>query len=135
DEVRPDVVLTFGPDGQTFHPDHIAVSRWTTHAVRMADADPDLLYAVMTPEWVEAFAELVPMDQVMMTDDPPPSVPASELALWFWCDDVLAARKVAALRCQASQVEPLVAMGGLDAYTLLTRDEFYRRATASDWSG
>ena len=32
DVVRPDTVLTFGPDGITFHPDHIAVHRWVTQA-------------------------------------------------------------------------------------------------------
>ncbi|MFN8065689.1 MAG: PIG-L family deacetylase [Vicinamibacterales bacterium] len=31
--VRPDVVLTFGPDGAYGHPDHIAVSQLTTAAV------------------------------------------------------------------------------------------------------
>ena len=30
--VRPDYVVTFGPDGITGHPDHIAVSRWVTAA-------------------------------------------------------------------------------------------------------
>ena len=29
DDVRPDTVLTFGPDGMTGHLDHIAASRWT----------------------------------------------------------------------------------------------------------
>ncbi len=29
---RPDVVVTFGPDGISGHPDHIAVNRWTTAA-------------------------------------------------------------------------------------------------------
>jgi LmbE family N-acetylglucosaminyl deacetylase len=37
--VRPDVVVTFGPDGAYGHPDHIAVSQWTTAAVLCA-ADP-----------------------------------------------------------------------------------------------
>ena len=32
DEIRPDTILTFGPDGVTFHPDHIAVHRWVTAA-------------------------------------------------------------------------------------------------------
>ena len=32
DEVEPDTILTFGPDGMTFHPDHIAVHRWVTEA-------------------------------------------------------------------------------------------------------
>jgi LmbE family N-acetylglucosaminyl deacetylase len=37
--VRPDVVVTFGPDGAYGHPDHIAISQFTTAAV-MAAADP-----------------------------------------------------------------------------------------------
>jgi len=31
-EVRPDAVLTFGPDGGTGHPDHVAACRWSTLA-------------------------------------------------------------------------------------------------------
>jgi LmbE family N-acetylglucosaminyl deacetylase len=37
--VRPDVVLTFGPDGAYGHPDHIAVSQLTTAAI-VAAASP-----------------------------------------------------------------------------------------------
>jgi len=37
--VRPDVVLTFGPDGAYGHPDHIAICQFTTAAV-VAAADP-----------------------------------------------------------------------------------------------
>lgn len=38
--IRPQVVLTFGPDGATGHPDHIAISQLTTAAVLHA-ANPD----------------------------------------------------------------------------------------------
>jgi N-acetylglucosamine malate deacetylase 2 len=31
-QIRPDVVVTFGPDGISGHPDHVAVNRWTTAA-------------------------------------------------------------------------------------------------------
>ena len=31
--VRPDVVLTFGPDGAYGHPDHVAISQFTTAAI------------------------------------------------------------------------------------------------------
>jgi N-acetylglucosamine malate deacetylase 2 len=31
-QTRPDVVVTFGPDGISGHPDHVAVNRWTTAA-------------------------------------------------------------------------------------------------------
>lgn len=37
--IRPDVVLTFGPDGAYGHPDHIAISQFTTAAL-VAAADP-----------------------------------------------------------------------------------------------
>ena len=37
--VRPDVVITFGPDGAYGHPDHIAISQFTTAAM-LAAADP-----------------------------------------------------------------------------------------------
>lgn len=39
--VRPDVVVTFGPDGAYGHPDHIAISQFTTAAM-VASADPGL---------------------------------------------------------------------------------------------
>src|SRR4029453_3702683 len=49
--VHPDVVITFGPDGAYGHPDHIAISQFTTAAV-VAAADPTIskLYYVAWPE-------------------------------------------------------------------------------------
>jgi LmbE family N-acetylglucosaminyl deacetylase len=38
---RPDVVVTFGPDGLTGHPDHVAVSRLTSAAMILAATDGD----------------------------------------------------------------------------------------------
>jgi LmbE family N-acetylglucosaminyl deacetylase len=134
-EVRPDTVVTFGPDGQTYHSDHIAVSGWTTRAVRSSGIDCRLLYATMTPEWADDFTSVVPLEQIMMTDDPMPTVPLEQLDLWFWCDDELAERKVRALRAQASQVEPIVEAFGVEAYVRLTRDEFFRAPGADDWPG
>ena len=32
--IEPDTILTFAADGQTGHPDHMAVHRWTVEAVR-----------------------------------------------------------------------------------------------------
>jgi LmbE family N-acetylglucosaminyl deacetylase len=49
--VHPDVVITFGPDGAYGHPDHIAISQFTTAAV-VAAADPAIskLYYIAWPE-------------------------------------------------------------------------------------
>src|SRR4051812_18943618 len=50
-DVRPDLVLTFGPDGMTGHDDHRAVSAWVTRAVEGSGAE--LWYAAVTGEWLE----------------------------------------------------------------------------------
>jgi LmbE family N-acetylglucosaminyl deacetylase len=49
-EVRPTVVITHGPEGGYGHPDHIAVSRFTTLAVQMAgDTAIDLGFEPFAP--------------------------------------------------------------------------------------
>lgn len=48
-ELRPQVLVTFGPDGISGHPDHVTVSRWVTTAFEMmdgADAPRKLYYVV-----------------------------------------------------------------------------------------
>jgi LmbE family N-acetylglucosaminyl deacetylase len=133
DDFEPDTVLTFGPDGGTYHEDHIAVSCWTTLACRAADADPRLLYSANTPEWVERFLGAIG-GGVMMTDETPHSTPHEELAISFRADDALADRKLEALRAQASQVEPLVRQAGVEVYRELIREERFRDPTPADWA-
>ena len=134
DDIAPDTVVTFGPDGQTYHPDHISVSRWTTKAVRKAAPEVDLFYAVMTPEWVEMLTRYIDPDMVMMIPGVPiPTVPAEELDLWFVCDAALANRKAAALAAQESQTAGFIEMAGLEVFVGLVRDEMFRRAGADDW--
>ena len=55
-EVRPDTVVTFGPDGMTGHGDHRAVSRWATAAWASTVPGARLLYGTVTPELSERFA-------------------------------------------------------------------------------
>jgi LmbE family N-acetylglucosaminyl deacetylase len=128
DEIRPDTTLTFGPDGQTYHVDHIAICRWTTQAVAAARHPTRLLYAAMTDEWIQLFADRgVDLAQVMMVPGAlPPTVAPDELAVWFRAEGDLLDRKVRALRAQASQVEPLVQQFGVEAFADQIADEFYR---------
>jgi len=79
--VRPHVIITFGPDGLYGHPDHIAISQYTSAAVLCA-ADPGyplvrhirphlvskLYYRVATKKW---FADYMPVfgELVMFIDD------------------------------------------------------------------
>ena len=127
DDVRPDTTLTFGPHGQTFHVDHMAISRWTTAAVAAARHRTRLLYAVMTPEWVQAYDELgLSFDQVSMIPGAEPvTTPAAELDVHFVAEGDLLDRKVRALRSQASQVEPLVQIVGLEVFTRQAAEEAY----------
>jgi LmbE family N-acetylglucosaminyl deacetylase len=46
ERVKPDVVLTFGPDGAYGHPDHIAISQFTTAAVSAARHAVSKLYYI-----------------------------------------------------------------------------------------
>jgi LmbE family N-acetylglucosaminyl deacetylase len=136
DEIRPDTILTFAPDGQTGHVDHMAVSRWTTRAFR--DRRPPntrLLYATVTPEWNAHFLATVPLEQVMMVDDlQPEATPVEDLAVWYVAEGEMLTRKLTALRSQASQIEPLIAQTGEQVFAELTRDEFFREPRADDWS-
>ena len=52
-KVQPEVVITFGPDGISGHPDHKAISRATTVAFEMlteSGGGPQKLYYVTIPE-------------------------------------------------------------------------------------
>lgn len=48
--IRPDLLLSLGPDGAYGHPDHIALHRWVTEAwVALPSPRPPLLYAAFPP--------------------------------------------------------------------------------------
>jgi LmbE family N-acetylglucosaminyl deacetylase len=135
-EVRPDTVLTFGPDGGTGHDDHIAAGRWSTIAFRRA-ASPSarLYYASRTPEWSADFLAVVDPQQVMMVDDAPLATPHDQIAIDFAFDDELLDRKMRALLAHESQVPALAEQAGLENFRRLMGAEFYREATDADFSG
>jgi LmbE family N-acetylglucosaminyl deacetylase len=123
-ELQPDTVLTFGPDGSTYHPDHITVSRWTTEAVRGTGAA--LLYASVTPQWQEAMSTVVDPALVMMTDDPPLVHGVDQLAVRAELTGELLDMKYRAMMCQASQVGPLLELAGPDTFRALLAEEAFR---------
>ena len=135
EEVRPDTVLTFGPDGMTFHDDHIAVGRWTTLAFRQAGVPGmRLLYATKTRDWVDQFIVSIDPDRVMMVEgSEPPATAADQIAVHFVLDDGQLDRKVRALKAQASQVGTLLDQVGEAGFGDFNRDEFFRRPTPADW--
>ncbi|HEV3401985.1 MAG TPA: PIG-L family deacetylase, partial [Acidimicrobiales bacterium] len=128
-EVRPDTVLTFGPDGMTGHLDHRRVSSWVTSAVRHSEPAiaPRLLYATKTAPWCDRFDDLHRALQ-MFPPGLPPRVSVNEVAIDLVLADDLLDRKVAALRAHASQVAPLVEMVGGESFRAWVANECFRPA-------
>ena len=126
DELGADTVLTFGPDGQTGHPDHVAVSDWCVRAVAQAAPMPSLYFASNTPEWVAAFAAMGKELDIMMGAEELPSTTRDELAIVVVLDDELLELKERAMCAQASQVLELRARMGPELYLELLREEVFR---------
>ena len=125
DEVQPDTVLTFGPDGMTGHPDHKAISAWTTAAFeRSAKPGASLYYATVTPEWMETIApKLEPYDVFFAGQ--PSVTPAEELGIDMTLGPELLERKLRAVVIQVSQSEPLIAAVGQEFFAASQRGEYF----------
>ena len=133
ERVRPDTILTFGPDGGTGHPDHLAACRWATLAYdRVRPAGTRLLYTTKTADWIERFHGPGSARYMMVEGLEPEALDEDELAVHFTCDDAMVARKVAAMRAQVSQIEPVVEHFGLPAFTEFVREEFFRDPRRGD---
>jgi LmbE family N-acetylglucosaminyl deacetylase len=130
DEIRPDTILTFGPDGMTFHPDHIAISAWTTKAWDSAGRPGRLLYATTTHEHVAAFGATYEEWGIYMTDERPLGHPAADLAVRLVLRDELLDQKLAALAAMASQTADAIATLDPDVWQSTNREECFVEASA-----
>ena len=126
--VRPDVVLTFGPDGITGHRDHRIVSRWVTEAWRRVGGDAALLYATMTHEFLERNAGL--HDRIGLFGelglDRPAAYAREQIAVECDLSDAELDRKRRALARHASQTDPLARFMGEESYRTWWRTEWFR---------
>lgn len=128
DEVQPDTIVTFGPEGMTGHPDHRAISRWVTRAWCRAGgrrgAGARLLHAVKTDAFADTFAD-VHDSLPIFGPGLPLRTPVGQLALSLDLDDELVDVKLAALRAQATQVAPVLAAMGEARYVEWIRSETF----------
>jgi len=62
--VKPDVVVTFGPDGAYGHPDHIAICQFTTAAIVEAASASSLYYHDLAPHAVSKLYYMAPTYQL-----------------------------------------------------------------------
>lgn len=113
EEVVPDTILTFGPDGQTEHPDHIAVHRWVTRAFEEVAPDGCRLHhaCVCDGPLIARFKDLFVKHSVV-TETTPRLVAEDDLSIYLQADPELTDRKYRALWAQVSQVEPVTNLFG-----------------------
>jgi LmbE family N-acetylglucosaminyl deacetylase len=124
-EIRPDTVLTFGPDGQTGHPDHRAISAWATQAFDWAaPRGSRLLYSAVTDEWARRWSALSERFGVFAPGYPV-TTPTGRLAVNLRLDADTTARKVRALRAQDTQTAGLAAAMGLNTYAAWIAEEYF----------
>lgn len=115
DRVRPDTVVTFGPDGFTGHPDHRAVSRWVDLALARWGGSPMLLHPVVTEQTAGRDRALDDDFGVYDLGRPRMAAPA-DVRVLLELGGPLLDRKVDALLGQASQTSGLVEAVGLERF-------------------
>lgn len=119
--VSPDTILTFGPEGQTGHPDHLAVHRWAAAAF-----DSGVMWAAVPDDWRPYAERLDEFD--VFAPGTPHFAPRSELDVLLDLDDELMDLKLQALREQPSQTEGLLGALGEEFVRASLRVEAFRRA-------
>jgi LmbE family N-acetylglucosaminyl deacetylase len=136
DRIRPDTILTFGRDGMTFHPDHVAVHGWVTTAWQRRGCRERLLYATTTTEFLDEHRQQFEEWNMYMTDERPTGVRADEAGVHLRLDGVELDRKLVALRAMATQTGALIDMLGLAAYAEQVAEECFVDATLPHhWNG
>jgi len=91
-EIQPQVLLTFGPDGLSGHPDHIAIGQWTAEAFHRAEGIA-ALYTIAVPQLL---ARTLDMRQVHPVPDETIALTVDVSSFWE--------TKMAAMRCHATQL-------------------------------
>jgi LmbE family N-acetylglucosaminyl deacetylase len=120
-ELRPQVLLTWPPEGLSGHPDHIAVSRWTALAFhRVVASEPDApvaLYHLAVPRSV---AQALGLANLHAVPDEEITLAVDVTAVWQ--------QKVAAIHCHGTQASSSPILGTSEGRQrlFLGREHFQR---------
>jgi LmbE family N-acetylglucosaminyl deacetylase len=123
-DVEPDVIVTFGSDGFTGHPDHKALSAWVSTAVRLWNSPrARVLHAVVPRTWSEAVVHRL-NEFDFFSPGRPKFSDVNDITVHL--DDELVGAKVDALRAHESQMEPLFEAYGEDFFRSILSTEVFR---------
>ena len=124
-EVDPDVIITFGPDGYTGHPDHKSLSRWVTAATRLWNKPKArVLHAAVPAEWESCVVPRLNEFDFFWPGHPATYV-QSDVTLRL--EGEILDAKLEALRAHASQMEPMFDAYGEDFMRTVASTEVFRR--------
>jgi LmbE family N-acetylglucosaminyl deacetylase len=129
-EVEPDTIVTFAPEGGTFHPDHQTVSRWTSLAWEKAGRPGRVLHEAVTVSHLATWGDRYEEWGIFMSDDRPTGVADDALAYDLHLDGPLLERKIAALLAMHTQTAPALALLGEDDYRASNARESFVEAHA-----
>jgi len=122
-ELRPQILLTWPADGLSGHPDHIAVSRWTSVVFEELANEveaPTSLYHLAVPQSVAVELNLIDLHAI---PDECVSVTIDVMPIWNL--------KLAAIRCHRTQADcsPILAAPIEKQYVFLGKEHFRRVCT------
>jgi LmbE family N-acetylglucosaminyl deacetylase len=125
-DVRPDTVLTFGPDGMTGHVAHMSVSEWATRALaEVGKPGAEVHYATYPQEWADEFVPIYNAFDVFRPGTPPITAP-DELSIDFDLPPDLLELKLRAIAEHESQVGAMVEAFGEDIFRRAMKGEWFR---------
>jgi N-acetylglucosamine malate deacetylase 2 len=118
-EIEPQILLSFGPDGLSGHPDHIAVGQWTAEAFRRADKIA-AFYTVAVPR---SLAQKLDMRQIHPVPDEAIALTVDVSSVWE--------TKLTAMRCHATQISssPMMSAPEVHQRLFFGREYFVRAAS------
>lgn len=131
DDIGPDAVVTFGPDGITGHPDHIAVSAWTLTAC--TDRDAEVYLAAMTTGFHTSHRSLHERIGLAMTDAPLITIDDELIDVRITPTEDEHAAKLRAFDAHHSQTSTLRELIGDEAFESWWIEETFRRPTSADF--
>jgi N-acetylglucosamine malate deacetylase 2 len=118
---QPQVMLSFGPDGLSGHPDHIAIGHIAQSVYNRA-GQVSALYTVAVPQ---SLAQKLAMLQVKAVPDAEISLDVDIASAW--------AKKLAAIRCHATQLSSTPLMSAPEAQQrLFFGREYFVKAAERD---
>ncbi len=118
-EIRPQVVITFGPDGISGHPDHLAIHRFTTLAFDWAGLPGRLYYLAPSEATLQGCGVTPPQE---MAGGPVAAIDVGDYL----------ATKVRAMQSHASQKPPYPGVPEEEAKRLACH-EYFTLARPTEW--